>query len=100
VREPPPLSVKQRGLVVLQGPGGTWAPLVVLIEHTVLSTVAVKLPLLCAQTAEELKSATAEMARQESITLVIVELFFIIIFLLYCCAALKDRNGWLMMAPP
>ena len=58
-------------------------PVLELIEQTVLSTLAVKFPpLLCAQTVEEPNNATAEMARQESITLVIVEQFFMIIFLL------------------
>ena len=57
-------------------------PFIELTEQTVLFAVATKLPPLCAQTEEEQNNATAVMAREVSTTLVIVEQFFMIIFLL------------------
>jgi hypothetical protein len=71
--EPPPGPVKRR-LPELGG-GGMRAPLVVLIEQTVLSTVATKLPLLCAQAIDDPNKTNATMAR-----LVIIEQFFMIIY--------------------
>ena len=89
----PPVAelLKQSGLVPLQLPGAVRPPLLVSSVQTVLFAVAAELPLLCAQTEEEPNNATAEMARQGSITLVIIEQFFIIFS--SCFAALKDRNG-------
>jgi hypothetical protein len=58
--------------------------------HTVLFAVAALLPLLCAQPVEELSNATAEMARQGSITLVITELFFTI-FPFFICRPKLER---------
>jgi len=79
VRDPPPGPVKQRGLLGEHGPGGISAPLVVLIEQTVLSTVDTKLPLLCAQAADDPNKTNATKAR-----LVIIEQFFMIL-LFSCC---------------
>src|SRR5712664_3387615 len=84
--EPPPGPVKRNGLPVVEG-GGMRAPLVVLMEQTVLSTVAVKLPLLCAQAIDDPNKINATMAR-----LVIIEQFFMIL-LFSCCfrPALEER---------
>ena len=65
---PPPLLFK---------PPESGKPGVVFIVHCVVCTLAVKLPLLCAQALDDPNTANAAMARPGSVTLVIIERFII-----------------------
>ena len=59
--------------------GGLNMPVAELIEQTVLSTLAVKLPpALCAQAADDPKKANATKARPGSVSFVIIELVFML----------------------